>query len=106
MASKRSQWLRGVLDLCVLGVLAESDEHGYAIGRRLLEAGLGDVQGGTLYPVLARLADAGAVTARWEPGDHGPGRKYYTLTEAGRATLQTEGMAWREFVDAADRLIS
>ncbi|CAN5751328.1 hypothetical protein BH24ACT2_BH24ACT2_09320 [soil metagenome] len=73
MDDRRRQWLRGVLDLCVLATLAERERHGYAIASRLGEAGLGDVKGGTLYPLLARLQTAGHVTTRWEPGEHGPG---------------------------------
>lgn len=91
------EWLRGVLDLCVLAVLAEGRTYGYAIATRLEELGLGAIKGGTLYPLLARLEQSGLVTTRWEPGDGGPGRKYFALTAAGRETLATRGDAWRTF---------
>lgn len=87
---RRQQWLRGVLDLCILGALEEQERHGYAIASRLEEAGLGRVKGGTLYPVLARLAAAGHLVTRWEPGNRGPGRKYYALTDSGGALLREQ----------------
>jgi len=105
VGERRQQWLRGVLDLCVLGTLLDQEGHGYAIANRLEEAGLANVKGGTLYPVLARLHAAGHVTSRWEAGDHGPGRKYYGLTEAGRTLLSSQGAAWAAFVDTTEKLI-
>lgn len=90
-------WLRGALEVCVLAVLDEGPTYGYAITTRLEELGLGAVKGGTLYPLLARLEESGAVTVEWRPGDGGPGRKYFTLTDAGRTALATKGEAWTRF---------
>lgn len=94
-----SEWLRGVLDLCVLAALAEGETYGYAITARLDELGLGAVKGGTLYPLLARLEQADLVTTQWRPGVGGPGRKYFALTTVGRAELARRGRAWRAFAD-------
>lgn len=105
MKDRRQQWLRGVLDLCVLATLDEQVRHGYAIARRLDEFGLVDVKGGTLYPVLARLQAAGFVTARWEPGERGPGRKYYALTDDGSRLLREQGDAWMHFTRTTEKLI-
>lgn len=95
-----------MLDLCVLATLAEQERHGYGIASRLAEAGLPDVKGGTLYPLLARLHAAALVTVRWEPGDHGPSRKYYALTDAGRASLRQQGPAWAAFTRTTEKLIN
>lgn len=105
MSQRRQQWLRGVLDLCVLATLQEQERHGYGIVRRLEDAGLAGIKGGTLYPVLGRLQAAGHVVPRWEPGEHGPGRKYYALTERGRALLRQEGLAWVTFARTTEKLI-
>ncbi len=94
-----------MLDLCVLATLVGSEAHGYAIARRLEGAGLPGVKGGTLYPLLARLQAAGHVTARWEAGDHGPGRKYYALTDSGRTLLREDGRAWAAFARTTRTLI-
>ncbi len=92
-----AEWLRGVLDLCVLAVLDEGPTYGYALATRLDALGLGQVKGGTLYPLLARLEQAGHVTTRWEPGAGGPGRKYFALTASGRADLADRAAAWADF---------
>ena len=90
-------WLRGVLEMAVLRVLAnEPSSYGYAISVALDRNGLGTVKGGTLYPLLARLEQAAHVETRWEAGDGGPGRKYYTLTPAGQAEQARQAREWGE----------
>lgn len=103
---RRAQWLRGVLDLCVLAALTERERYGYELSQRLEAAGLGRIKGGTLYPLLARLEEAGLVGNRWEPGEQGPGRKYYALTPAGRAYLAAEAGSWTEFAAHASALLA
>ncbi|MBO3084600.1 PadR family transcriptional regulator [Cellulomonas fengjieae] len=99
------EWLRGVLDVCVLAVLAEGPTYGYAITARLDELGLGAVKGGTLYPLLARLEQADLVTTQWRPGVGGPGRKYFALTATGRAELARRGSAWRDFAELTAAIV-
>ncbi|MCY7365052.1 MAG: PadR family transcriptional regulator [Frankiaceae bacterium] len=100
-----TEWLRGVLELCVLAVVAEDETYGYAVIQRLRAAGLGTVKGGTLYPVLARLETEGLLTSSWRDGDNGPGRKYYVVTPAGRAALHDRADGWRAFTSRAGRLL-
>lgn len=92
-----SEWLRGVLDVCVLRILADGPTYGYAIAARLAGGGLGVIKGGTLYPLLGRLEAGGLVTVEWRAGDGGPGRKYYDLTDAGRAELAQRAALWEAF---------
>jgi PadR family transcriptional regulator PadR len=94
-----------VLDLCVLATLSGDPLHGYAIRGVLEDAGVGAVKGGTLYPLLARMRAAGYIQARWEPGEHGPSRKYYELTDAGREVLREQGSAWESFARVTADLI-
>ncbi|MGW5422834.1 PadR family transcriptional regulator [Streptomyces sp. NPDC003943] len=96
-ADRRSSWLKGVLDLLVLSCLTDGESYGYEIAKSLAEAGLGEIKGGTLYPVLNRLEEAGLVEAEFRAADRGPGRRYYRLTERGRTHLAAEGAAWTEF---------
>jgi PadR family transcriptional regulator PadR len=100
-----AEWLRGVLELCVLAVVAEGETYGYAVISRLREAGLGTVKGGTLYPVLARLEVEGLLVSSWRDGDGGPGRKYYAVTPAGRRALQDRAGSWRAFTSRAEGLL-
>lgn len=93
-------WLRGVLEMAVLRVIAdEPPTYGYAISVALQRHGFGAVKGGTLYPLLARIERAGHVDTHWEAGDGGPGRKYYTITDSGRAHLHSASTAWAAFAE-------
>lgn len=92
-----SEWLRGVLDLCVLRCFADGPSYGYAVATRLEAAGLGAVKGGTLYPLLGRLERDGDLESEWRPGDGGPGRKYYRLTTAGARRLAHGAQRWARF---------
>lgn len=97
-----AEWLRGTLDLCVLGVIAEGVTYGYAITQRLEQAGLGVIKGGTLYPLLTRLETQALIAATWHRGDGGPARKYLQLTERGHAELRQRRVQWRQFIRAVD----
>jgi len=102
LTARRTQWLRGVLDLAVLALLAEHGEgYGYALLQHLERAGLPDMKAGTLYPLLNRLAAEGLLRAEWRAGEGGPGRKFFVLTEEGRAALATYGPEWTAFAKAA-----
>ncbi|MGP9844798.1 PadR family transcriptional regulator [Brachybacterium sp. 107] len=80
-------WIRALLPSAVLACLELTALHGYGIAQALHARGFGTPKGGSLYPVLARLEDTGAITAEWVPGPSGPARRQYTLTAAGRTRL-------------------
>lgn len=92
-----SEWLRGVLGVCVLRALLDGPSYGYALTQRLTAAGLGEIKGGTLYPLLDRLERAGHVEVEWRPGDGGPGRKFFALTDSGRANARQQAADWAQF---------
>ncbi len=94
-----TEWLRGALGVCVVHVIAAGPTYGYAIASSLADAGFGTVKGGTLYPLLARLEEAGFVEVEWRAGDGGPGRKFYTLTAAGRVEHERQSADWLDFTD-------
>ncbi len=100
-SDRRSQWLKGILDLCVLGILIDGEAYGYEIAGRLDDGGIGEVKGGTLYPALAKLEDDGHVVATWRAGDGGPNRKYYSITQSGAAYLALGSAGWQALADAA-----
>jgi PadR family transcriptional regulator PadR len=102
---RRAQWLRGVLDLCVLGALSHGESYGYEIAQRLEGGGLGPVAGGTLYPTLLRLEGLGLIEAQWRAGTTGPDRKYYRLSQTGRHTLRSSAADWSAFAARATALM-
>jgi PadR family transcriptional regulator PadR len=93
----RSQLLRGALDAAALAVVAERDGYGYDVLRRLRAAGLADVGDASVYGTLRRLYRAGALTSYVEPSDEGPHRRYYGITERGRAELAESRDVWADF---------
>lgn len=104
--TSRVQWLKGVLELCLLGIVVDGEVYGYEISQRLEAAGLGTIKGGTLYPRLAAMEKSGLVEVEWRVGDHGPGRKYYTATAAGIAALKEAVREYEQFSAAVGELIS
>ncbi|TDC13382.1 PadR family transcriptional regulator [Streptomyces sp. 8K308] len=102
---RRTQWLKGVLDLCVLATLARRESYGYELAKALSSAGLGPVQGGTLYPMLLRLQRTGLITAEWRGGETGPARKYYRLTPEGQRVLRESAAGWAAFVADVDAVM-
>lgn len=88
---------KGIMDYCVLAILANGDEYAPAIIDKLKSAEMIVVEG-TLYPLLTRLKNAGYLTYRWEESPQGPPRKYYMLTDKGHHHLQMLDEAWSELV--------
>lgn len=101
---RRAQWLRGVLDLCVLAILCRGESYGYQLSQALKASGLGQVQGGTLYPILLRLEKSGLVSAHWQHGPSGPARKYYRISDSGRRAVAASANDWEEFVASVSGL--
>ena len=101
-----AQWMRGVLELCVLALVGEGETYGYEIVQRLKLAGFGQVKGGTLYAILLRLEEDGLITSAWRPGAGGPGRKFYTTTDDGQAALRSRRDTWAAFVATTSELLT
>lgn len=103
-AERTSALLKGVLDLCVLALLADRRVYGYELASQLRDRGL-DVGGGSIYPLLARLERAGDVRAEAQPSSSGPPRRYWTLTASGRATLASGRGAWQQIAGAVTGIL-
>lgn len=104
---RRSQLLRGVLDLCLLSLIAERPRYGYEFVEALTESGLELVSEGSIYPLLARMERAGLVESFRAPSSTGGApRKYYRLSGAGRAELDHGRAVWREFATQAGRILA
>ncbi len=86
----------------VLGILAEGESYGYAILKQVNELSGGQLQwtDGLLYPLLHRLERNGHVKSTWETPPEGRRRKYYRITDQGRAELAEQRRQWAAVVDA------
>jgi PadR family transcriptional regulator PadR len=96
----------GLVSLVLLAVLDRSTEdlYGYEIAKRLAGSHGGPpiFKDGTLYPVLRAMSLAGLLTSRIVPSYSGPPRRYYRITEQGRAVFAARKGVWqstRTFVD-------
>jgi PadR family transcriptional regulator PadR len=102
---RRSQLLRGVLDLCLLAVMEEGPAYGYEMTKRLRARGLPIVGEGSIYPLLGRLEAAGLVDTFRAESDGGPPRKYYRPSPRGRRALAAGVAEWRSTRDAVDAVL-
>jgi PadR family transcriptional regulator, regulatory protein PadR len=80
----------------VLAILAEGESYGYAILKRVRELSAGELQwtDGMLYPLLHRLSRLGYVTTEWRVPPEGRRRRYYAITDEGRAALAEQQRQW------------
>jgi PadR family transcriptional regulator PadR len=95
----KAQMRKGVLEFCILSILASREAYPSEIIETLKEAKLIVVEG-TLYPLLTRLKNAELLTYRWEESTSGPPRKYYRLTPAGEDFLKELETTWTELAEA------
>lgn len=101
----QEQLRRGTLEMAVLLTVADGPRYGLEIIRQLDFTDLVLTEG-TIYPLLARLAREGLVSAEWV-SDEGPHpRKYYRLTARGRARLNQMCREFRSFTGRIERLIA
>lgn len=93
---RKAQLLKGLAELALLSLLKDRAHYGLEILDRLrAEAGL-DLAEGTIYPLLHRLERGALVAAEWRIEAEGARpRKYYRLTDAGRAELVSQSAEWR-----------
>ncbi|MEU5018201.1 PadR family transcriptional regulator [Streptomyces angustmyceticus] len=103
-SAPRAQWLRGVLDMCLLSLMAEGPVYGYEMTVRLAKAGL-DVADGSIYPALARLRKRELVEIERRSGGGGPARTYYRPSEAGLRLLRSWSRDWGEFAMSIDTIV-
>ncbi len=99
LENTKAQLRKGVLEYCILSILSKEEVYASDILERLKVARLLVVEG-TIYPLLTRLKNAGLLQYRWEESKSGPPRKYYSLTDSGRAFLQELDSTWTELVQA------
>lgn len=85
---RSSQLLKGVLDMCLLSLIAREPSYGYEMVNKLSERGLELVSEGSIYPLLSRLQKKGLIEGYFVESKEGPPRKYYRALPAGRAQLE------------------
>jgi len=108
-ARGRAELLQGTLDLLILRTLLTGPAHGHAIARHIQRTSdeMLQIEHGSLYPALHRLAKNGWIVARWEAGkDSSREFKYYRLTPLGRKQLVEERSKWARAAEAIRRVLN
>jgi PadR family transcriptional regulator PadR len=92
--------LRGSLELMVLSDLNSGSRYGYQILQSLRQRSGGrvDLKAGTLYPILHKLERDHCVESWWDEST-GRDRKFYALTDKGRAHLKDHASEWLDYVE-------
>lgn len=100
-----TQLMKGILEGCILGIIAKGETYGYEILAQLDRVGFKDLGEGTLYPVLTRLNKKEYIYCRKAKSPLGPIRKYYTITIPGKAYLEDFKQNYREITASADQVL-
>jgi PadR family transcriptional regulator PadR len=108
MFSKDSNLLQGTVELLVLKTLSWGPMHGYGIAS-WIESATNDVlnvEEGSLYPALYRMARKGWIKPEWGTSDNNRRAKFYRLTAEGRRQYREQTSAWQRFAGAVNKAVS
>lgn len=99
--------IRGHTDAIVLASLSQRDGYGYQINKDILRAtdGQFELKEATLYTAFRRLEQTGLITSYWGAESAGGRRRYYSITEAGRAAYENYLREWEYSKSILDKLI-
>ncbi|MGD0840458.1 MAG: PadR family transcriptional regulator [Candidatus Acidiferrales bacterium] len=107
-SNARTEILQGTLDLLVLKTLdALGPLHGFGIARRIEQVSGAALQlnQGTLYPALVRLAQRGWISSSWGVSANNRRARFYSLTKTGRKQLAVETQSWERMASVIARLL-
>lgn len=99
-----SQVKKGTLSYIILVILDRKEYYGYELVQEIKIHTTLEVAEGTLYPLLNRLKTEGLVDSKWVEQESGIPRKYYTLTDSGRATLTEMEEIWAALGAAINKI--
>lgn len=99
--------VKGSTSLLLLQLLEERDMYGYELVKELENRSGNEfsVKEGTLYPALHKLEKQEYIECYWKEQEKGPARKYYKITEAGKAMLMEKTREWNDFVSVMNRMM-
>lgn len=99
-----AQLRKGVLEYCVLKLIAKEPTYGYDLVMQLKQVGFADISESTLYPLLLRLEQQEKVTVERKPSTKGPSRKYYFITESGKEALLNFQQDWSRLCQLVEKI--
>ena len=105
-SSTSTQLRRGVIGPCILVLLSDGPRFGLQLVRELDAVGGLLSSQGTVYPLLNRLHEGGLVTSHWKIADGERPRRYYQITDAGRAEAEVFRRDWEHFARSVASLLT
>jgi len=97
-----AQLKRGLLDACLLAILAQGESYGYKIIQNAQQVMA--IRESTLYPILRRMEQQGYLTT-WQQEHNGRLRKYYKITPEGENRLNDFRAQWRDIKQMVDYIM-
>jgi len=93
--------------LKVLQTAGPEGQHGYGIARRIHQISQDalQIEEGSLYPALHRLARRRDVVSRWGESESNRRARYYAITDVGRKRLKSEAAAWNRVSSAVGQVM-
>ena len=107
--TEKAEFWQGTLALMVLKCLEVlGPQHGYGIARRIEQTSddVLSINHGTLYPVLLKLEQEGAIASDWGLSDNNRKARFYRITRTGRKQLESETRHWRQTSDIIARFFA
>lgn len=99
-----TQFHKGVIEMCVLALVAKKDRYGYELVEAISKTI--EISEGTIYPILRRLTVEGNFETYLKESNEGPPRKYYRMTPEGHERTQNLIKRWSEFKLNVEELLS
>jgi PadR family transcriptional regulator PadR len=96
LGERESLLLKGVVDMCVLALLAAKPNHAYGVVRQLQSHGFSQTSYGTVYPLVTRLRRQGLIEQESQSSPEGPPKKVLSLTRAGHEALRSWQHQWED----------
>lgn len=108
MAHDQSDLLQGTLELMILKMLSVEPLHGWGITQRIQQTSrdVFQVNQGSLYPALQRLASRGLIRAEWRTTENNRRARYYIVTRAGQQELARERAQWERASTAVNWVLA
>jgi len=107
VTDKRSDLLKGTLDMLVLKALEHEPMHGWGLAIRIEQTsgGVFIIHQGALFPALQRLKRKGLITSEWLTTENNRRARYYQLTKQGRKQLVQKVAEWERVVEGVGRVL-
>ncbi len=103
---RRSQLLKGVLDMCLLSIINEEPSYGYEMADKLARRGLTLTSEGSIYPTLSRMRRSELIEGYFVEADgSGPPRKYYRMAPKGNEKLTEWKSEWSDLATGVSQVM-